>query len=309
MNLKKLEESYINGKINKHDFIARMYRDNHDKLFEYSKFIKDRDIQKIEIMDDSVIITSRELGLKIVCNRFDERIAPLEILNFKNYEKKDSDIIFNLVQDGYTVFDIGGNMGWYAIGLYKSKKDINVHTFEPIPSTYENLVTNAKINGANIKINNFGLSDKKQDLFFYFYKEGSGGASATIMDESRKNIKVKCRVDTLDNYFKENKLTKLDFIKCDVEGAELLVFQGGIKTIGLFKPIVFTEMLRKWSAKFNYHPNDIIELFKTMDYKCYYVHDKQLREIKAITDDTTETNFFFLHNQKHSNITKEVVSG
>ena len=86
MSIEKLEKDYLNDEVSKPDFISRMYKENHDKLFEYAEFIKSRDIQKIEITDDSVIMTSRELGIKIVCNRFDERIAPIEILNFRNYE-------------------------------------------------------------------------------------------------------------------------------------------------------------------------------------------------------------------------------
>ena len=308
MSLKELEKNFMGGVMSKPQYISEMYTQKHDLLFDYSEFIKSRDIQKIEITDDSVIMTSRELGIKIVCNRFDERIAPIEILNFRNYEKSDSDMIFRLVKDDYTVFDIGGNMGWYSIGLYKAKKNIDIHTFEPIPSTYESLVGNAKINGSKIKINNFGLSDKKQDLTFYFHKEGSGNASAAIMNDDRENIEVKCHVDTLDNYFKENKLTKIDFIKCDVEGAELLTFKGGVETISKHKPIVFAEMLRKWSAKFNYHPNEIIELFKNMGYGCYFVVGDKLKEIKVMTDETIETNFFFLHNQKHSNKLEELLN-
>lgn len=309
MKMGELEIKYARGEISKAEFISQMYGENHDVLFAYSKFIKNRDIQKIEITDDTVIMTSRELGIKIICNRYDERIAPIEILNFKSYEKQDSDMIFNLVQDGDTIFDIGGNMGWYSIGLYKAKRLVDIHTFEPIPSTYESLVGNAKINGIKIKINNFGLSNTKQDLKFYFHKEGSGNASAALMNEDRENMVINCHVDTLDNYFQQQGLEKLDFIKCDVEGAEFLTFQGGCQTIEKHKPIVFTEMLRKWSAKFNYHPNEIINLFKNMGYGCYFVDSGALREIKEMTDETVETNFFFLHADKHLNIIKELLRG
>ncbi len=294
------EEEYLEAKVTKPKFISEMYTKKHDVLFEYSEFIKNRDIQKIEITDDSVIMTSREMGIKIVCNRFDERIAPIEILNFGYYEKEDSDMIFKLVNDNDTVFDVGGNMGWYSIGLSKVKEDLEVYTFEPIPKTYESLVANAKMNGTNLNIFNIGLSDKKQELTFYFHKEGSGNASSAIMNEERENLEVKCNVDTLDNFFIDKKLDKLDFIKCDVEGAELLTFKGGSETIGKYKPIVFTEMLRKWSAKFNYHPNEIIKLFSDMGYKCYFVVNGKLKELIKMTDDTVETNFFFLHTEKHS---------
>lgn len=68
-------------------------------------------------------------------------------------------------------------------------------------------------------------------------------------------------------------------------------------------------MLRKWSAKFNYHPNEIINLFKKMGYGCYFVDSGELKEIKEMTDKTIETNFFFLHADKHFNIIKELLHG
>ena len=308
MKVKELESAFLNETIGKADYISKMYTDNHDLLFSYSEFIKNRDIQKIEITDNSVIMTTRELGMKMICNRFDERIAPIEILNFGYYEKEDSDMIFKLVNDNDTIFDIGGNIGWYSIGLSKVKEDLKVYTFEPIPKTYESLVANAKMNGSNLNIFNIGLSDKKQELTFYFHKEGSGNASSALMNEDRENIEVKCQVDTLDNFFNDKKLDKLDFIKCDVEGAELLTFKGGIETISKYKPIVFTEMLRKWSAKFNYHPNEIIQLFSGIAYGCYFVSNGKLKKIIEMTDETIETNFFFLHTEKHSNEIMELVN-
>jgi len=305
MIISEIEKNYLDSNIEKADYISKMYS-THDILFQYSDFIGTRDIQKIEITAKSVIMTSRELGIKMICNRYDERIAPIEILNFKNYEKNDSDMIFRLVQDGDTVFDIGGNIGWYAIGLSKVKNNLDVHSFEPIPKTYENLIANVKLNGSDVNIYNFGLSDKKQELTFYFHKEGSVNASSALMNEDRDNIEITCQVDTLDNFFQMKKLKKLDFIKCDVEGAELLVFKGGLETIKQYKPIIFAELLRKWSAKFNYHPNEVIKLFKELGYGCYFVVDDNLRELKQMTDETIETNFFFLHKEKHSEQLKEL---
>ena len=63
----------------------------------------------------------------------------------------------------------------------------------------------------------------------------------------------------------ENELVvneSIDFIKCDVEGNELSVIQGGEKLIKSHKPIILLELLRKWSARFNFHPNEVIELLR-----------------------------------------------
>ena len=308
MNIENIQSDYKENKINKAEYISKMYNKNHNILFDYSEFIKNKDIQKIEITDGSVIMTTRELGIKMICNRYDERDIPIEILNFEQYEKQDSDMIMKLVNDDDTVFDIGGNMGWYSISLSKTKHNLDIHTFEPIPNTYESLVTNSKLNGVKFNIYNIGLSDKVQELTFYYYKECSGNASSAIMNNHKDNIEIKCQVSTIDDFFSEKNLTKLDFIKCDVEGAELLTFKGGYETIKKHQPIVFTEMLRKWSAKFNYHPNETLELFKSLGYRCFYTVGTTLKELKIMTDDTIETNFFFLHQTKHINLIKELLN-
>jgi hypothetical protein len=117
---------------------------------------------------------------------------------------------------------------------------------------------------------------------------------------ARKDITVvQAQVKKLDECFSDIS-NKIDFIKCDVEGAELLVFQGGINILTQHKPIIFSEILRKWSAKFNYHPNDILSLLKEIGYQCFVVHHEKLLSINKVTDDTIETNFFFLHTTKHA---------
>lgn len=300
------EEEFNLNVINKKSYIEKMYS-YHDFLFQYGEFISNRDIQKIEITDDVVVFTTRDLGVKLVSKKNDQRMAPIEILNFKSYEKNDFDMVCRLIRDGDTVFDIGGNIGYYSIALDKLKKDLIIHAFEPIPNTYEYLVTNKNINGANINVHNFGLSDENKHLIFYVYKEGSGNASAAIMDPSKNSDQIKCEVKKLDDFFEECTFNKLDFIKCDVEGAELFSFKGGINTIKKYQPIIFTEMLRKWSAKFKYHPNDIINLLKPLGYSCFYEEKGRLKLIELIDDDTLATNFFFLCLEKHNDIIKKLI--
>jgi hypothetical protein len=66
-------------------------------------------------------------------------------------------------------------------------------------------------------------------------------------------------------------------------------------------------MLRKWSLKFNYHPNEIIELLKIIGYKCFILQNERLREFYLMDESTTDTNFIFLHVEKHKSIIKEWV--
>jgi FkbM family methyltransferase len=244
-------------------------------------------------------MTTRSNNVKMACDKYDKRIIPIEILNFDTYEKEALDMILRLIENDSNVFDIGANIGWYSINIAKTKKDVDVFSFEPIPKTYDYLVKNVSLNNiSNVRPHNFGFSHRGEDLEFYYYPEGSGNASIANLSENNGAEKITCQVKKLDDFVRTNKL-KVDFIKCDVEGAELLVFQGGIETIKNQKPIVFAELLRKWSAKFNYHPNEVVKLFRNIDYRCFTAKSERLIEFFKMDDQTTETNFFFLHSKKH----------
>ena len=299
MGIAELKESFKTVQISKSDYIVQMHK-FHKALFEYADFIRTTDIEKIEIADNQVIMTSREYGLKMICDPFDRRIAPIETLNFDYYEKIDSNMIVRLAKDCKSIFDIGGNFGWYSLLLAKIYPDAQLYTFEPVPRTFEYLHNNITLNRLNnIQLYNFGFSDLEQELNFFYYPEGSGNASIANLSEKEEVQSVRCMVKKLDD-FVEDQGSCINFIKCDVEGAELLVFKGGINSIRRYKPIVFAELLRKWSAKFNYHPNEVIALFRSYGYSCFTAHEDKLVGFDVMDDQTTETNFFFLHKEQHS---------
>jgi FkbM family methyltransferase len=300
--LLEIKRQFNNKELAKEDFINQMYARN-NILFEYVKLLEGTDLKSIKITDKGVIFTSKEDGIEFFCIQNDKRTAPFEIMNFDTYESGDAKMIYELIQDGFNILDIGANIGWYSLCIAKKYPNTQVYSFEPIPNTFAQLSKNVKLNNfSNIKIHNFGFSDEDKELGFFVSKKTSVSSSAVNLTDDVDIEEVTCCVKSMDNYFKNNK-TRIDFIKCDVEGAELFVFQGGIKTIEKYKPIVFAEMLRKWSSKFGYHPNDLINLFLTIKYECFFIKEGgYLEKIVEVNETTFETNFFFLHSEKHSDI-------
>lgn len=299
MHMKDLKANYKAGLIKKEDYVREMHN-THQVLFEYAQLLHGTDIAGIEITGDGVVMTSKADGIRIVCDKDDLRMIPIEIINFDSYEKKEMDMIKKLIDPQSVVFDIGANIGWVSLCIARHFADVKVLSFEPIPKTYGYLNANIRENGINnITAYNFGFSDEEKDLSFFYYPQGSGNASIRDLSGSKEVEKVSCHVSTLDTFSQSNDMYP-DFIKCDVEGSELFVFQGGVETIKKSTPIVYTEMLRKWAVKFNYHPNEIIELFTSLGYGCYYIDGDNISQMVKMDDTTAETNFFFLHKQKHA---------
>lgn len=310
MNIKKAKNEYKEQKISKGDFIEKMH-EFHRVLFDFSESLKNTEIAKIEIQDDKVVFTTRATdyhpgGCKFYVDVVDKRVTPVDTFNFDMYEKDDSEMLFKLINDGDTIFDIGANIGWYSNHLAKKFPNSKIHSFEPIPETFNQLRANTELNGAtNILLNNLALSSKKEKLTFYYSPTVTGASSSKNITENQSMTKLEIEAETIDNFIFTNSIGKLDFVKCDVEGAEYFVYQGGFETFKHKKPIIFTEMLRKWAAKFEYHPNDIINYFSQFGYKCFIANKGKLKIVDKVDDQTIETNFFFLHESKHSNVINE----
>lgn len=299
--LAELKNKFRIGEISKREFIDQMFQIN-KILYEYSDATKDTDIKEIRITEEGVYFTSKEEGIILFCNMPDKRTAPFEIINFDSYESAESRMIYSLIQNGDNVFDIGANIGWYTLNIGKKFPESTVYSFEPVPLTFNSLKKNLELNNLpNVKSNNIGFSNVREELTFYINQETSVSSSSENIEDNINAMEVKCQVQTLDEFDKLHSV-KIDFIKCDVEGAELFVFQGGIDTISKYQPVIFTEMLRKWSSKFDYHPNDIISLLKAIGYSCYKMNNGWLEPIKEVNEETIETNFIFLHEVKHSEV-------
>ena len=236
MNIKKAKNDYKEQKISKGNFIDKMH-EFHKVLFDFSENLKDTEIAKIEIQDGKVVFTTRATdyhpgGCKFFVDIVDKRVTPVDTFNFDMYEKNDSEMLFKLVKDGDTIFDIGANIGWYSNHLAKKFPNSKIHSFEPIPETFNQLRANTELNGAtNIHFNNLALSSKKEKLTFYYSPTVTGASSSKNITENQSMTKLEIEAETIDNFMTLNSITYLDFIKCDVEGAEYFVFQGGLETI------------------------------------------------------------------------------
>lgn len=304
MNIRETKSGFEINECSKADFINNMH-ELHKVLYDFSQNLTGTEISKIEIQDNEVIFTSRVTenhtgNVRFYTDILDKRTTPLEAFNFNLYEKEDSDLLYKLIDDGDAIFDIGTNIGWYSIHLAKKLSSSTIYSFEPIPETFNKLKRNVELNGIrNIILNNVALSDEKKLLTFFYSPMQTGASSSINITDNSDIVKLVCQTDTIDSYLDAHNILKLDFIKCDVEGAEYFVYKGGAEAIKKHLPIVFTEMLRKWAAKFDYHPNDIVDFFKQFGYLCYVSDNGKLKVLDYVTDKTEETNFFFLHPVKH----------
>ncbi len=205
------------------------------------------------------------------------------------------------------IFDIGANLGWYGINISKLLPDSKVYFFEPVPETIARLKNNLMLNDIDTqRVCSCGLYSQNTKSKFYYDVIASGASSLANLKERETTRVIEVELRRMDDIVREFGINRLDFIKMDVEGAELYAIQGGEKTIESKLPVVFTEMLRKWAQKQGYHPNDIIDLMESIGYECFVISGDKLKRFYKVDKDTIETNYFFLHKEKHVRIIAEM---
>lgn len=312
MFLKNERDMLINQGMTRTQASMALYDKYYHLLFRFAEDLHDSSIKQICIENGFVKLISKD-GVILNCPEGDVGVLA-QWLILSEYESAEyrimSKIISHLSKNrrtmgSSTVFlDIGANVGWYSLLFSKLIDNIDIHSFEPGEMTYKQFLINIELNKAeHITPNNIGLADHKGMRDFYVCDNMLAASSLGDTLQDVKKTKYSYYFDTLDNYCLQKGIFP-DYIKCDVEGAELLVIKGGIETLSERKPVLMVELLRKWCKCFSYHPNDVITLLKgeDMGYSCYVSDGDRLSCLQVITEDTEETNFFFLHRQAHADL-------
>lgn len=167
-----------------------------------------------------------ELGDIILPKYFDD----FSICNEGPYELEEINL---RVEKGDIVFDCGANMGLFSVLAMNSGG--GVYGFEPTPHTREYLRRYERIYQKQLHIFPYALSDKEGETEFYIGSDLNGENSiGNLSGTCKKCITVPMR--TIDNFVKENEITKVDFIKADIEGAERNMLLGARGTMKKFAP-------------------------------------------------------------------------
>ena len=218
------------------------------------------------------------------------------------YEQAERDLLCSLARPSDVFYDVGAYVGWYSVALAPHVR--RVCAFEPIPDICEELLRNID-ELPNVYVYMMGLSDSVGVANFHISSREPGTGSLAPLEEERFGVNTiqRRRVSTID-LLCTNRLPPPSLIKIDVEGAELRVLKGAAQTISSYHPIIQCEMLRKWSRRFDYHPNDIIAFLSGFGYRCYCLRAGRLDRFHLMTDETAERNFFFIHPDQADRISQ-----
>lgn len=227
------------------------------------------------------------------------------------YYSREIVLVMNrFLRKGMVFVDIGANIG--EITMVAAKRvgsDGLVLSFEPVDRNLSELTKNIHRNAlSNVRIVASGLSDREGATQIY-QSCGQGKNDEehlglnSIYAGSGDGIPIQSiPLTTLDIFLRENPQERVDFIKIDIEGAELPCLKGAEQTIRRFKPLLIVEVQRTSSAAAGYDQAEILHFLGPLGYRFFRICRKGKLFAMEEKDLSDYQNILCVHSSALENI-------
>jgi len=178
----------------------------------------------IEYPKQPVVVTAQGGRLRFLIEDFHEYIQ--RNIYFMGYhEFRETRIVKKLLREGDTFVDVGANIGWFTVlAASMVKGQGSVVAFEPSTSIHEQLRANVELNGlTNVTLERVALSNQNGVAVLSGISQENAG-TGTILASTKVGEKVS--VACFDDYHASHSLGRIQVMKIDVEGAEMMVLEG-----------------------------------------------------------------------------------
>lgn len=202
----------------------------------------------------------------------------------------------HFIKEGQICLDIGANFGWHTLHMAKiTGKTGSVYAFEPLKENVYLLKKNINENNIkNVILHEVALGNTRQtsticnaylgnktnigDSFVStHYKYRDGHQDLKIDDFiGKEEIIVKLNkqlafIEKLDNIKIRD---KVDFIKLDVQGYELMVLEGAQKILRNDRPVIAIELEDPTNVLYGYDCGVLLDYIRSFDYDVYFLYAK-----------------------------------
>lgn len=193
---------------------------------------------------------------------------------FWAFEQRERNVLYNQVKCGFTILDIGANIGEVSMNLAKKVGNKGaVHSFEPHPTNFSRLKDNLEMNSfTNISINQFGLGNAEGKCFITQVDLHNKGMNRIRKEAGEYSVEL----STIDQYMLVNNISRVDLIKIDTEGFEFNILIGGKKTLSEKKPILFIELDDRNLREQNSSAMQLVNELWSYNYSIFNCYDLQL---------------------------------
>ncbi len=215
-----------------------------------------------------------------------------KVIEDQKGHEADIQFLKEIVKPGDSVVDVGANIGLYTKHLSQlAGAEGRVFSFEPISQNLAVLqAVMKKIPLENVQVFHGAVSSTPGRAEVFVPETGTfeGFYLARFATEQDKGERETVDVFALDDLFDNGTFSEIDFIKCDVEGAEMEVLKGASNLIDHWHPCWLIEVSKDISQ-------DVFQFLQTRGYQAF-VYQNGISPTLHFQDGKY-SNYFFLHSQ------------
>ena len=200
-----------------------------------------------------------------------------------NFEVSERRFVERFLRRGMTVLDVGDHHGFYTILAAKKVGSTGkVLAFEPSPRERERLLVHLRLNRILNRVSVFPVAlgrEVAQATLYVVAGRDTGCNSLRPPAVTEPTLTVQVPVTSLDTFLAQENVTGVDFIKMDVEGAELGVLEGAEKLLGRRPhPVILAELADSRTSPWGYNASAIYDLLVAKGYRWFAItQDGKLR--------------------------------
>ncbi len=226
-------------------------------------------------------------------------------------EEPEMAILPKLLGESDVCLDVGANYAYYTVRLAKLCPKGTVYAFEPIPFTFKALTKIVhRFHLSNVALFQKGVGAQNEMMEFEVPLQQTGAISAGQAhlkgrnnDQSGKESyhpfkqhrSFVCEVVAIDAFLPA--LPRLDFVKLDIEGAELFALRGMKNALDKHRPVILMEICPFFLRGFGLTQLDLQQFADAAAYEIYSLCP-QTKLLKAHSGDFTDGNYFWLPREK-----------
>jgi FkbM family methyltransferase len=221
------------------------------------------------------------------------------------YDKLTELVMKKVLEPTSVCIDVGCHEGSILRLMMKYAPNGAFLVFEPLPHLYEKLIQEFG-SSDNVHIYNIALSNTEGESSFN-YVVSNPGYSGLIRrrydSPQEKDTQLVVRTRRLDTILSSEKVSRVSFMKIDVEGAEYLVIDGAQSRIRSDKPVIVFEHGIGGSDCYGKTPEDLFDLLSNkcglrISLMSTWLKGKSSLDLKAFCDQFySGSNYYFIAHE------------
>ncbi len=196
----------------------------------------------------------------------------------ERYESDSVSLMRKIIKPGMVVVDVGAHIGYFTRIFSKlTGGDGLVYAFEADPAIFQLLKKNTK-HFRNTRLYQLAITDRAGTIDFYHSEEKSGcGSVLPIAPVEFRRRKIQASANSLDAILAKEGVTRVDFIKMDIEGGEPTALRGMRKILEKNQNILLIiEFNPEWLRAGDIAPLDFLRELKQLGFKVFGILNGQV---------------------------------